>query len=35
MPRQPYIDPPGIPQHIEQRSNERQPSFFADADRVR
>ena len=35
MPRQPSIDPPGGPQHIVQRGNDRQPTFFADADRVR
>jgi macrolide transport system ATP-binding/permease protein len=35
MPRQPRIDLPGVPQHIVQRGNDRQPTFFADADRVR
>ena len=35
MPRQPRIDFPGIPQHIVQRGNDRQPTFFTDADRLR
>jgi putative transposase len=35
MPRQPRIDLPGIPQHIVQRGNDRQPCFFTDVDRVR
>ena len=35
MPRQPRIDLPGIPQHIVQRGNDRQPCFFADVDCVR
>ena len=35
MPRQPRIDLPGIPQHIIQRGNDRQPCFFTDIDRVR
>jgi putative transposase len=35
MARQPRIDLPGIPQHIVQRGNDRQPCFFADADRIR
>ena len=35
MPRQPRIDLPCIPQHIVQRGNDRQPTFFADADRLR
>ena len=35
MPRQPRMDLPGVPQHIVQRGNDRQPTFFADADRVR
>ena len=34
MPRQPRIDLPGVPQHIVQRGNRRQPTFFADADRL-
>jgi putative transposase len=35
MARRPRIDLPGIPQHIVQRGNDRQPCFFADADRHR
>ena len=35
MPRQPRIDLPSIPQHIVQRGNDRQPTFFADADWLR
>lgn len=35
MPRQPRIDLPGIPQHIVQRGNDRQPCFLADTDRIR
>lgn len=35
MPRQPRIDLPGIPQHIVQRGNDRQPCFFTDLDDVR
>ena len=35
MPRQPRMDLPGVPQHIVQRGNDRQPTFFADADRLR
>ncbi len=35
MPRQPRIDLPGVPQHIVQRSDDRQQTFFADADRLR
>ena len=34
LPRQPRIDLPGIPQHIVQQGNDRQPTFFADADRL-
>lgn len=33
MARRPRIDLPGIPQHVVQRGNDRQPCFFADADR--
>ena len=35
MARLPRIDLPGIPQHIIQRGNDRQPCFFADIDRIR
>ncbi len=35
MARRPRIDLPGIPQHIVQRGNDRQPCFFTDADRHR
>ncbi len=32
MPRQPRPDLAGVPQHVVQRGNDRQPCFFADAD---
>lgn len=32
MPHRLRIDLPGIPQHVVQRGNDRQPCFFADAD---
>lgn len=32
MPRQPRLDLPGIPQHVVQRGNDRQPCFFEEAD---
>lgn len=32
MARQPRIDLPGIPQHIVQRGNDRQPCFFTEQD---
>lgn len=35
MPRLPRIDIPGIPQHIVQRGNDRQPCFFTHLDRIR
>lgn len=35
MPRKPRLDLPGIPQHIVQRGNDRQPCFFTDIDRIR
>lgn len=35
MPRQPRADLAGIPQHVVQRGNDRQPCFFTDIDRVR
>lgn len=35
MPRQPRVDLAGVPQHIVQRGNDRQPCFFSDIDRVR
>lgn len=35
MPRQPRLDLPGIPQHVVQRGNDRQPCFFADVDCTR
>ncbi|EQD71222.1 hypothetical protein B1B_04580, partial [mine drainage metagenome] len=31
MPRQPRLDLAGVPQHIVQRGNDRQPCFFSDA----
>ncbi len=35
MPRQPRLDLAGVPQHIVQRGNDRQPCFFQDIDHVR
>ncbi|MCX7513440.1 transposase [Frateuria hangzhouensis] len=35
MPRQPRLDLPGIPQHVVQRGNDRQPCFFEEADFLR
>lgn len=35
MPRPARLDIPGVPQHIIQRGNDRQPCFFADADYIR
>jgi putative transposase len=35
MPRQTRIDIPGVPQHVIQRGNDRQPCFFADTDYLR
>lgn len=35
MPRPKRIDLPGIPQHVVQRGNDRQPCFFAEADYLR
>ena len=35
MPRPTRLDVPGVPQHIIQRGNDRQPCFFADADYLR
>jgi len=35
MARQPRIDLAGIPQHIVQRGNDRQPCFFTEMDRTR
>jgi len=35
MARQPRIDLPGIPQHIVQRGNDRQPCFFTELDHTR
>ena len=32
MPRQPRLDLPGIPQHVIQRGNDRQPCFFSSDD---
>jgi len=32
MPRKPRFNLPGIPQHVIQRGNNRQPCFFADVD---
>lgn len=35
MPRQPRLDLPGIPQHVVQRGNDRQPCFFEETDYLR
>ncbi|WP_242691299.1 transposase [Lysobacter enzymogenes] len=35
MPRLPRIDLPGIPRHVIQRGNVRQPCFFQEVDYVR
>ena len=35
MPRQPRLDLPGIPQHVVQRGNDRQPCFFEESDYLR
>ena len=35
MPRQPRLDMPGMPQHVVQRGNDRQPCFFTEIDHVR
>lgn len=35
MPRQPRPDLAGVPQHVVQRGNDRQPCFFRPADYVR
>jgi putative transposase len=35
MPRRPRLDLPGIPQHVVQRGNDRQPCFFQEADYLR
>ena len=35
MPRPTRLDVPGVPQHVIQRGNDRQPCFFADADYLR
>lgn len=35
MPRSPRIVIPGVPHHVVQRGNRRQPIFFSDADRSR
>ena len=35
MPRQPRLDLPGVPQHVVQRGNDRQPCFFEDSDYLR
>ncbi|WP_188801395.1 transposase, partial [Dyella caseinilytica] len=32
MPRQPRLDIPGLPQHVIQRGNNRQPCFLRDQD---
>ena len=34
MPRKPRFDLPGLPVHVVQRGNNRQPVFFEDADRL-
>ena len=35
MPRPTRLDVPGVPQHVIQRGNDRQPCFFADAEYLR
>ena len=35
MPRKTRLDVPGVPLHVIQRGNDRQPFFFADADYLR
>lgn len=35
MPRPTRLDAPGVPQHIIQRGNDRQPCFFVEADYLR
>lgn len=35
MPRQSRLDLAGVPQHVLQRGNDRQPCFFAELDRIR
>jgi len=35
MPRQPRLDLAGVPQHVVQRGNDRQPCFFREIDHVR
>lgn len=35
MPRPTRLDVPGVPQHVIQRGNDRQPCFLADADDLR
>lgn len=35
MPLPTRLDVPGVPQHVIQRGNDRQPWFFADADYLR
>lgn len=35
MARQPRLDPPGMPQHVVQRGNDRQPCFFNESDYAR
>jgi len=35
MPRQPRLDIPGVPQHVVQRGNDRQPCFFREEDYLR
>ena len=32
MPRHPRLDLPGVPQHVVQRGNNRQPSFLREQD---
>jgi len=35
MPRRPRFVLPGVPHHVTQRGNNRQPVFFSDEDRIR
>ena len=32
MPRKPRFNLPGVPQHVIQRGNNREPCFFSEAD---
>lgn len=34
MPRKPHFVLPGVPQHVIQRGNNREPCFYAEEDRA-